>query len=44
MSPTLEKGIAMAYLSPPMVEGPVEVGIRDRWVPAQIKKPPFHIG
>lgn len=41
MSPTLSKGIAMSYLSPPVSDGPIEVNIRDRWVPGTIRKPPF---
>lgn len=41
-SPTLEKGIAMAFLPPETGPGAeVEVGMRDRWVPAQVVKMPF---
>ena len=44
LSPMLDKGVGMAYISPP--PGPeesfLEVEIRGRWVPATIKTPPFH--
>lgn len=42
MSPTIETGIGMAYLSPPIESGSVEVEIRGRWVRGRIEKPPFH--
>lgn len=43
LSPVLDKGIALAYLSPPVEVGaPAEVEIRDRWLQAQIANPPFH--
>ncbi|MDP9493762.1 MAG: glycine cleavage system aminomethyltransferase GcvT [Actinomycetota bacterium] len=44
LSPVLDKGVGMAYISPP--PGPevslLEVEIRARWVPATISTPPFH--
>ncbi|MEX1126892.1 MAG: glycine cleavage system aminomethyltransferase GcvT [Acidimicrobiia bacterium] len=44
LSPMLDKGVGMAYISPP--PGPHETGleieIRDRWVAATISTPPFH--
>lgn len=45
LSPMLEKGVGLAYVSPPpeMDEG-IEVEIRDRWVPGRLAKPPFHKG
>lgn len=43
LSPVLDKGIALAYLSPPVEIGdPAEVEIRGRWLRAQIADPPFH--
>lgn len=43
ISPTLEAGIGLGYLSPPVVVGnPVEVEIRGRQVPGRIVSPPFH--
>jgi len=43
MSPIIEKGIGLAYLSPvPSPDERLEVDIRGRWVPARIAKPPFH--
>jgi glycine cleavage system T protein (aminomethyltransferase) len=41
-SPTLGHGIGMGYLSPPLDdEQPIEVEIRDRWIPATRVDPPF---
>lgn len=43
ISPILDTGIALAYMSPPVADGSdAEVEIRGRWIPARIKKPPFH--
>ncbi|HEX6946064.1 MAG TPA: glycine cleavage system aminomethyltransferase GcvT [Acidimicrobiia bacterium] len=43
MSPMIEMGIGLAYLSPGPGEGEgLEVEIRDRWVPARQAEPPFH--
>ena len=44
LSPMLDKGIGLAYISPPPrpAESFLEVEIRGRWVPATITKPPFH--
>lgn len=43
ISPTLDTGIALAYMSPPVKVGdPAEVEIRGRWAPARVANPPFH--
>lgn len=43
ISPILETGIGMAYMSPPVDPGePVEVEIRAKPVPGRIVDPPFH--
>ena len=43
ISPMLETGVGMAYVSPPAEVGEsLEVKIRDRWVPGRVAKPPFH--
>lgn len=43
MSPLLGQGIALGYLSPPPAdEDPIEVEIRDRWIPTRRVDPPFH--
>lgn len=43
ISPILDTGIALAYLSPPASVGEAaEVEIRGKWVPARIAEPPFH--
>jgi aminomethyltransferase len=43
ISPMLEKGVGMAYVSPPAEVGnSLEVKIRDRWVPGRVAEPPFH--
>lgn len=44
MSPMLQTGVGMAYLSPPpdMATESIEIEIRDRWVPGRLAKPPFH--
>lgn len=46
MSPMLEQGIGMAYMSPPVAgtNQAIEVEIRGRWVGGRIAKPPFHKG
>jgi aminomethyltransferase len=45
LSPMLNRGVGLAYVAPP--PGPeetlLEVEIRDRWVPATIARPPFHM-
>jgi aminomethyltransferase len=43
LSPTLDRGIGLAYISPPPGLGAVvEVEIRDRWLAGRIVEPPFH--
>ncbi|MDX1468241.1 MAG: glycine cleavage system aminomethyltransferase GcvT [Acidimicrobiia bacterium] len=43
MSPMLQTGVGLAYISPPPSnEDSLEVQIRDRWVPGRIAVPPFH--
>jgi aminomethyltransferase len=42
ISPMLDKGIGLAYVSPPSSEAEIEVEIRHRWVPGRIVRPPFH--
>jgi aminomethyltransferase len=43
ISPMLETGVGMAYVSPPADIGDtLEVRIRDRWIPGRVAKPPFH--
>lgn len=43
ISPGLNRGIALAYLSPPVEQGePAQVEIRGSWVPASIEAPPFY--
>jgi aminomethyltransferase len=43
LSPMLQTGVGLAYVSPPPQTGDaMEVLIRDRWVPGHIAKPPFH--
>ena len=44
LSPMLETGIGLAYVSPPTARGvnDIEVQIRERWVQGRIVKPPFH--
>jgi len=44
LSPMLDTGIGLAYVSPPPASGDdgIEVEIRDRWVEGRIVKPPFH--
>ena len=43
ISPLLDTGIGLAYLSPPAEVGEVvEVRIRERWVPGRVTQPPFH--
>lgn len=43
ISPMLETGIGLAYVSPPAKEGEeVEVEIRNRWAGGSVAAPPFH--
>jgi aminomethyltransferase len=42
LSPILDTGIGLAYVSPPPSENRIEVQIRDRWVGGRIVTPPFH--
>lgn len=44
LSPMLETGMGLGYLSPPPIEEgePIQVEIRGRWVPGRTAKPPFH--
>ncbi|HSU15334.1 glycine cleavage system aminomethyltransferase GcvT [Longimicrobium sp.] len=44
LSPTLGEGIGMAYVPPEAAKPGTEIGIviRDRAVPAEVVKPPFH--
>lgn len=43
ISPTLDVGIALAYMSPPVAAGEAaEIEVRGRWVPARLQDPPFH--
>lgn len=43
LSPMLEKGVGLAYMTPPAVEGDrAELSIRGRSIPGHIVTPPFH--
>ncbi len=44
LSPMLDTGMGLAYISPPPTTGAtdIEVEIRERWVKGSIVKPPFH--
>jgi len=44
LSPMLDTGIGLAYISPPPAPGAtgIEVEIRERWVKGSIVRPPFH--
>jgi aminomethyltransferase len=44
LSPILETGVGLAYVTPPPEPGDIglEVEIRSRWVPGRIAEPPFH--
>lgn len=43
ISPMLDTGVGLAYVSPPADVGEeIEVNIRNRWVPGHIARPPFH--
>lgn len=43
ISPMLDTGVGMAYVSPPAEVGEdIEVQIRNRWVPGVVARPPFH--
>jgi aminomethyltransferase len=44
LSPILETGIGLSYVTPPPAPGErdIEVEIRSRWVPGRIADPPFH--
>lgn len=45
ISPVLDTGVGMAYISPPVGIGEeIEVKIRNRWVPGRVTRPPFHRG
>lgn len=44
ISPMLDTGVGLAYLSPPVEVGEeIEVRIRERWVPGRVVEPPFHL-
>lgn len=43
LSPMLDTGVGLAYVSPPTSHGTgAQVEIRGRWVPGVVKEPPFH--
>ena len=44
ISPLLDTGVGMAYISPPAEVGEeeIEVKIRNRWVSGRLARPPFH--
>jgi aminomethyltransferase len=44
LSPMLDTGVGLAYVSPPPAPeaSEIEVEIRNRWVAGRIAKPPFH--
>lgn len=43
ISPTLNAGVGLAYISPPADVGEeVEVRVRNRWVRGRVARPPFH--
>lgn len=43
ISPMLDTGVGLAYVSPPADVGDgIEVNIRNRWVPGRVARPPFH--
>lgn len=43
LSPVLDTGIALAYLTPPVTVGEeAAVEIRGKWLAAEVKNPPFH--
>jgi aminomethyltransferase len=43
LSPILDRGIGLAYVSPPPADSsPIEVEIRNRWLSGHIVEPPFH--
>lgn len=43
LSPILDTGVGLAYVSPPTKPGTdMEVEIRNRWVPGNVEEPPFH--
>lgn len=44
ISPILDTGVGLAYLSPPQGPGEkIELRVRDRWVPGRVATPPFHV-
>ncbi|MCI0678002.1 MAG: glycine cleavage system aminomethyltransferase GcvT [Actinobacteria bacterium] len=45
ISPMLGVGIGLGYLSPPprTDDMSIEIEVRDRWLAARLKKPPFHL-
>lgn len=43
ISPMLDTGVGLAYLTPPVDDGEgIEVQIRTRWATGRVTKPPFH--
>jgi aminomethyltransferase len=44
ISPMLDRGIALAYVSPPPAPGQIEaeIEIRGKWLRARVVEPPFH--
>ena len=43
ISPMLDTGVGLAYISPPVTVGEeIEVSIRNRWVRGRVARPPFH--
>jgi aminomethyltransferase len=44
ISPILDMGVGMAYISPPpdIDSDTLDVEIRNRWIPGRLAKPPFH--
>lgn len=43
ISPILETGVGLAYVSPPpSPDDSVEIQVRNRWVPGRVATPPFH--
>lgn len=44
LSPMLDRGVGLAYLSPPADDGEIEVEIRQKWLRGHLARPPFHKG
>ena len=42
LSPMLDRGIGMGYISPPPSDSLIEVEIRGRWIGGRVVTPPFH--